>query len=105
KTANAAGTALIDFDTAYRAANPSYFSSTVLAGLSQWPPSSDTSAAANAFRAGAHGDNLLNYLRCQHGHEYDRSSVLLSDQYYRNLQSVLADALESQPAFIGAPIF
>ena len=51
------------------------------------------------------GDNLLLYLRGQWGHEYDRGSVALVDQLYRNRDRVLGDALESQPAFIGAPIF
>jgi type IV pilus assembly protein PilY1 len=105
KTANATGTALIDFDTAYRAANPSYFDAARLAGLSQWPAVADVSAEANAYRAAAVGDNLLKYLRGQRGHEYDRNSVPLADQLYRNRGTVLGDALESQPAFIGVPVF
>jgi type IV pilus assembly protein PilY1 len=105
KTANAAGTALINFDTSYRAANPSYFDATLLAGLSQWPASTDLSAQAVAFRTGAPGDNLINYLRGQHGHEYDRTSVAVIDQFYRNRTAVMGDALESQPAFMGAPVF
>jgi type IV pilus assembly protein PilY1 len=99
------GTVLVPFDTAYRAANPGYFDATLLAGLSQWPPLSDTSANADAFRANAPDDNLLSYLRGQHGHEYDRSSVTVINQFYRNRESVMGDALESQPAFMGAPIF
>jgi type IV pilus assembly protein PilY1 len=113
KTPNSAGTALIDFDTAYRAANAGYFSLNRLSGLvsgfpalSQWPGATDPRLAdfTNAT-TGAFGDNLLKYLRGQHGHEYDRSSVAPAAQFYRNRQSVLGDALESQPAFIGAPIF
>jgi type IV pilus assembly protein PilY1 len=105
KTANDAGTAVIEFDTAYRAAHPQYFEATLLAGLSQWPAAADASATAAAFRLGAPGDNLLNYLRGQFGHEYDRSTVLPIDQFYRNRESVLGDALESQPAFMGPPVF
>lgn len=105
KTANDAGNALIDFDATYRAAHSGYFDAAHIGGLSQWPPSSDVSAAANAWRAAAVGDNLLNYLRGQHGHEYDRTSVAAADQMYRNREGVLGDALESQPAYIGAPVF
>lgn len=104
-TARSDGAALIAFDTAYRAANASYFDATKLSGLSQWPPASDTSANAVYFRANAVGNNLLNYLRGQRGHEYDRGSVALIDQFYRNRERVMGDALESQPAFIGAPVF
>jgi type IV pilus assembly protein PilY1 len=109
KTPNPAGTALIEFDTAYRAANAQYFSEALLSnpttGLSQWPPTDASSPIWNAFHNNAHGDNLLRYLRGQRGHEFDRSSVLVPDQFYRGRLSVLGDALESQPAFIGAPLF
>ncbi len=104
-TAKADGTALIPFDAAYRAANPTYFDATLLANLSQWPAASDTSAPAVAFRANAPGDNLLYYLRGQNGHEYNRSSVAIIDQFYRNREAVMGDALESQPAYMGPPIF
>ncbi|HZW05927.1 MAG TPA: PilC/PilY family type IV pilus protein, partial [Phycisphaerales bacterium] len=105
KTASDDGTALVDFDTAYRAAHPQYFDATVLANLSQWPPAADASATADLFRANAPGDNLLRYLRGQRGHEYARSGVPVQDQYYRQREAILGDALESQPAFIGAPNF
>ena len=104
-TANAAGTALIPFDTAYRAANPGYFDATKLSGLSQWPAAADVSATATAFRAAAVGDNLLNYLRGQQGNEIGRTGVAVPDQLYRNREKVLGDALESQPAYMGPPIF
>ena len=104
-TANAAGTLLTPFDTTYQAANASYFDSTVLANLTQWPPSTDTSANAIYFRANAQGANLLGYLRGQNGHELGRSAVATIDQFYRNRPSVMGDALESQPAFLGAPVF
>lgn len=104
-TAKSDGSALVAFDTTYRAANASYFDSSKLSALSQWPPSSDTSASAVYFRANAVGDNLLNYLRGQRGHEFDRGSVAVIDQFYRNRERVMGDALESQPSFIGAPVF
>lgn len=105
KTANDAGNALIDFDATYEALHPEHFNATVLAGLSQWPPAADTSATAIAYRAGAPGANLVAYLRGRFGHEYDRSTVPPIDQYYRNRESVLGDALESQPAFVGPSLF
>ncbi len=105
KTANATGTALIDFDAAYAVANPSFFSASVLAGMSQWPPASDTSTAADYFRANAIGANLVDYLRGRKGHEIGSGTVAANDQFYRARESVIGDALESQPAFIGAPIF
>ncbi|HVP09479.1 MAG TPA: PilC/PilY family type IV pilus protein, partial [Burkholderiales bacterium] len=92
----------------YRAAHSSYFDATVLAGLTQWPPASDTSAAADYFRANAPGDNLLGYLRGQFGHELGRLTVPTTpdnQQFFRNRTSVMGDALESQPAFLGAPVF
>ena len=104
-TANSGGTALIAFDTAYQAANPGYFNAALLANLTQWPPATDTSANAVYFRANAPGANLLGYLRGQNGHEFGRTSVAIVDQFFRNRPSVMGDALESQPAFLGAPVF
>ena len=104
-TANAAGSLLIPFDTAYQAANVNYFNSTVLSQLTQWPPATDVSAGAIYFRANAQGANLLAYLRGQFSHEFGRTSVATIDRFYRNRPSVMGDALESQPAFLGAPVF
>jgi type IV pilus assembly protein PilY1 len=104
KTASADGSILIDFDTAYRAANPGNFDATTLAGLSQWPLSSDVTTLANNMRSSAHGDNLLKFLRGQYEHE-ERASVAADQQFYRKREAVLGDALESQPAFMGAPVF
>jgi type IV pilus assembly protein PilY1 len=97
-TANSAGTALINFDATNFSANAN-FASTKISALTQWPL---LTAAQQTAAAGA---NLVNYLRGQHGHEFDRTSVAVVDQLYRNRQAVLGDALESQPAFIGAPVF
>ena len=107
-TANNGATLLIPFDTDYRAAHSSYFNATLLAGLTQWPPATDTSTGADYFRTNAPGDNLLGYLRGQFGHEMGRVTVPTTpnnDQFYRNRTSVMGDALESQPAFLGAPVF
>ncbi|MFY9314456.1 MAG: PilC/PilY family type IV pilus protein [Burkholderiales bacterium] len=104
KTANDAGTALIDFDLAYRAAHPAYFDATKTAGLSQWPLVSDVTALANNMRSSAHGDNLLKFLR-GHFQNEERDTVAADLQFYRKREAVMGDALESQPAFMGAPVF
>jgi type IV pilus assembly protein PilY1 len=110
KTADPKGTTLIEFDKNYAAANPAYFSESLLKGtpsapgLSQWPTNYVTDIE-KAFRDFGYGENLINYLRGQRGHEFSRSGVALTDQFYRARLSVLGDALESQPAFIGAPNF
>jgi type IV pilus assembly protein PilY1 len=97
-TANSAGTALTAFDSAYATANPSNFSAARLSGLSQW-----TSLTASQQSA-ATGSNLVNYLRGQNGYE-DRTTNAVSNRLYRYREAVLGDALESQPAYIGAPVF
>ena len=104
-TAKNDGLALVPFDAAYRTANPSFFASATLAGLSQWPASSDVSVEAVSFRTNAPGDKLVNYLRGRWGNEFSRSGVLVKDQFFRNRSAVIGDALESQPVFLGAPNF
>ncbi|MCC6211426.1 MAG: hypothetical protein IT513_10330 [Burkholderiales bacterium] len=98
------GNMLTDFNLAYRAANPQFFDAALLAGLSQWPLASDVTPLANNMRSSAHGDNLMKFLRGAHGHE-TRTTVAADQQFYRLREAVIGDALESQPAFIGAPIF
>ncbi|MDD5299036.1 MAG: PilC/PilY family type IV pilus protein [Gallionella sp.] len=98
-TANSTGTALTNFDTVYRAANPTNFDAAHISTLSQW-----TSLTA-AQQTAATGDNLLNYLRGQHGYESDRTANPVANWLYRYREAVLGDALESQPAFIGPPVF
>lgn len=105
KTANSTGTALIDFGSgtdpvahaAYVTANAANFDAAKISTLSQWAGLTATQKTA------AEGVNLVSYLRGQHGYEISRSSAI--DQLYRLRENVLGDALESQPAFIGAPIF
>jgi type IV pilus assembly protein PilY1 len=99
KTVNSTGTALVDFTHAnLTASQQAYFGATSLAGLSQWASLTDTQKAAAA------GENLINYLRGQYGYE-DRNTNPVDNRLYRFREAVLGDALESQPAFIGSPVF
>lgn len=97
-TANSTGTALIAFDAAYATANPSYFAAARISALNQWG-----SLTASQQTAAA-GVNLINYLRGQNGFE-DRAANAAANRLYRAREAVLGDALESQPAFIGKPVF
>lgn len=74
----------------------SYFSSTVMQGLSQW------SALTSTQKLNATADNLINYLRGQTGHE-DRSSNDESRRIFRYREATLGDAMEAEPAFVGKP--
>ncbi|MBE0626666.1 MAG: hypothetical protein IH606_17840 [Burkholderiales bacterium] len=91
--------ALVDF--LYTNLDPADFDSSRISTLTQMQGTTLTAAQKSA----AAGANLVNYLRGQHGHEFDRTSNALVDQLYRKREAVLGDALESQPAFIGAPVF
>lgn len=98
KTANSTGTALIDFNAAYAAANPTYFDAARISTLSQWSSLTTTQQTAAA------GVNLVNYLRGQYGYE-DRTTNTVDNRLYRYREAVLGDALESQPAFISKSLF
>jgi len=97
-TANSTGTALTNFDATYAAANPTYFDAAHISTLSQW------STLTAAQQTAAQGANLVNYLRGQYGYD-NRSTNLAANQLYRYREAVLGDALESQPQFVGAPVF
>lgn len=97
-TANSAGTALTAFDDAFATANPGYFDAARISGLSQW------GALTTAQQGTAAGVNLLRFLRGQYGFE-DRSTNAVNDRLYRYRETVLGDALESQPAFMAKPMF
>ena len=99
KTANSTGTALTNFDAAYATANPANFSAAHISTLSQWSLLDATQQTTAA------GINLLNYLRGQYGYESDRTANPAANWLYRYREAVLGDALESQPAFIGSPVF
>ena len=107
-TSNSSGNALISFgsgtdpasNAAYAAAN-----ATALAGnidsLSQWPLlTPDQQTAANST-------SLLSFLRGQTGFENrDVNLVGATDnRLFRYREITLGDALESQPSYIGKPVF
>ncbi len=107
-TANSTGTALVSFgsgtvpadNAAYAAAN-----SAILAGnissLSQWPLLTPTQQTA------ANSANLLGYLRGQTGFENRDVNLVGPDdnRLFRYREVTLGDALESQPNYIGKPVF
>lgn len=97
-TVNNAGTALIAFDAAYAAANPTFYSSPHIDSLSQWP------LLTAAQKTAAAGANLVNFLRGQTGFE-ERDANDTTARLFRYREAVLGDALESQPVFIGPPVF
>ena len=97
-TANGTGAALIDFDAAYAAANPGYFSSAKLSALSQWGSFDATQQAT------ATGANLVKYLRGQYGYEVRVANGDVNS-LYRYREAILGDALESRPTFIAKPTF
>ncbi|MDO8207645.1 MAG: PilC/PilY family type IV pilus protein [Gallionella sp.] len=99
KTANSTGTALVDFTHAtLTAAQQGYFAASQISALSQW------SSLTAAQQTVAEGVNLVNYLRGEYGYE-DRTAIAVDNRLYRYREAVIGDALESQPAFIGAPVF
>jgi type IV pilus assembly protein PilY1 len=98
KTANSSGNALIDFTYAnLTAAQQGYFAAAHISTLTQWGSLSATKQTA------AEGANLVNYLRGQFGNE--ESSAVVNDRLYRSREAALGDALESEPAFMGPPVF
>ncbi len=98
-TANSTGTALVNFDATYAAANPTNFSAAHISGLTQW------ATLTAAQQTAAAGTNLINYLRGQKGYEGNRTSNAAANWLYRYREAVMGDALESQPTYVGAPTF
>ena len=96
KTANSAGSTLVDFT--YANLDPTSFNAAHISTLSQW-----TTLDA-AQRTASEGVNLVNYLRGQNGYE-DRTANAAANRLYRYREAVLGDALESEPAFLGPPVF
>lgn len=94
-TANSAGTALTPF--LYANLNSANFSSSHINTLGQW------ALLSSSQRTAAAGANLVNYLRGQKGYELNVSAD--ANQLYRTRNAVLGDAIESQPAYVGAPVF
>ena len=97
-TANDAGNGLVAFDAAYATAHPANFATAHINALNQWGLLSTSQQTA------AEGVNLINFLRGQNGYE-DRAANLAANRLYRAREAVMGDALESQPAFIGRPVF
>jgi type IV pilus assembly protein PilY1 len=108
-TADSAGTALTSFgsgtdptaNATYAAANSTNFDSAKLSGLTQWSSLTATQQAA------AEGANLVSFLRGEYGYE-DRAANLVGpvdNRLYRYREATMGDSLESQPAFLAAPIF
>lgn len=93
-----AGQNLVPFDAAYATANPANFAAAHINALNQWGSLDATQRTAAA------GVNLINYLRGQNGFE-DRAANVAANRLYRARETVLGDALESQPAFISKPVF
>ncbi len=97
-----AGTSLVPFLYANLSpAQQADFNFPYIGGLSQWPLLMPTQQTA------AQGANLVNYLRGQTGFE-DRLVNLVGavdNRVFRYRDATLGDALESQPAYIGKPVF
>ena len=93
------GQNLVPFDSAYATANPASFNPSTASpagpvdGLTQWGTISTSHTPAK----------LISYLRGQTGYEMGRTGN--AEQLYRNRETVMGDALESQPAFIASPVF
>jgi type IV pilus assembly protein PilY1 len=99
KTANSSGSALVDFTYAnLTATQQSYFAAAHIGTLSQWSTLTPTQQST------AEGTNLVNYLRGQYAYE-DRNTNVTDNRLYRYREAVLGDALESEPAFMGPPVF
>jgi|CXWL01.1.fsa_nt_gi type IV pilus assembly protein PilY1 len=94
------GQNLVPFDAAFAAANPTNFNASHINMLSQWG-----SLSAPQQTDAANGTNLVNYLRGQPNYEKRTSNTTLANHLFRSREAVMGDALESQPVFIGEPIF
>jgi type IV pilus assembly protein PilY1 len=93
-TANPAGAGLVAFDAAFATAYPANFAAAHVNALNQW------SSISGQYTA----TKLINYLRGQTGYE-KRASNAAADQLFRARETTLGDILESQPAYISAPVF
>jgi type IV pilus assembly protein PilY1 len=98
KTANSTGNLVNFYYGNLTAAQQAYFNAATISGLSQWTTLTGTQQTAAA------GANLVNYLRGQKSYE-DSTTNPASNRLFRSRETVLGDALESQPSFIAAPTF
>lgn len=88
---------LIEFDSAFATANPGYFNSSKLAGLSQWP------ALSSAQQTLAVGPTLVNYLRGNKTYEDSSSNTVPLNRLFRTREAVLGDLIDAQPVYMGKP--
>lgn len=77
------------------------FNSPYVSGLSQWSSLTATQQTA------AQGANLVNYLRGQYGFDTRPANYAppVDNRLFRYREATLGDALESQPSYIGPPVF
>jgi len=108
-TANSGGTALISFGSGtdptananYAATFPTNFSAGHIHFLSQW-----SALVSAGIDGNATGANLVSYLRGQTGFENRAVNLgTVDNRLFRYREATLGDALESQPVFIGKPVF
>ncbi len=100
KTADRANGVLTDF--AYdnlSSTQKTYFGTTNLTQLSQWPSLTTTQREAAA------GANFVNYLRGQFGYENRDSNSVEENRLFRYREAVIGDAMESEPSYVGKPAF
>jgi type IV pilus assembly protein PilY1 len=101
-TANSGSTALTPF--LYANLTPGQqadFTSPYINGLSQWGSMTATQQTA------AQGANLVNYLRGQYGYDSRSANYVppIDKRLFRYREATMGDALESQPNYIGKPVF
>jgi len=87
----------VEFDSAFATANPAYFDSSKLAGLSQWPALSSTQQTL------AVGATLVNYLRGNKTYEDSNSNAVPLNRLFRTREAVLGDLIDAQPVYMGKP--
>jgi type IV pilus assembly protein PilY1 len=101
-TANSGGTALTPFlYSNLTSAQQADFSSPYINGLTQW------GSLTSMQQTAAQGANLVNYLRGQYGYDTRPANYVppFDNRLFRYREATMGDALESQPNFIGAPVF
>jgi len=101
-TANSTATGLTPFLYAnLTSGQQADFNSSYINGLSQWGSLTATQQTA------AQGANLVNYLRGQYGYDTRPANYNppVDNRLFRYREATMGDALESQPNYIGPPVF
>ncbi len=97
KMKSPSGNTLVDFSYANMSTTQkAYFVGT---NLSQWSTLDPSSQQPNA-----NGTNMVAYLRGQNGNEM-RTSNSVANRLFRQRDAVTGDFTESQPVFVGKPVF